>query len=63
MLDSLIGVASDASLDGMSTALREFVQTTLEQAVKAWDGGAAQTAGALLIQGVEMLRQKSIGYV
>jgi hypothetical protein len=39
------------------------VQATLEQAVKAWDSGAIEEAGSLLVHGVEMLRQKSIGYV
>jgi class 3 adenylate cyclase/tetratricopeptide (TPR) repeat protein len=39
------------------------VQATLEQAVKAWESGAIEEAGSLLVHGVEMLRQKSIGYV
>ncbi len=43
--------------------LPDEVHSMLEQAIKVWNEGATERAGALLVDGVELMRQKSLGYV
>ena len=39
------------------------IQAWLEQAVKQWEAGDAESAGISLIQGIELMKQMKLGYV